>query len=81
MENKPMKKSRKALAACIAALQLLVAAVPVGAATVSEGSIAGVSNADPGFTYGNKSTDYIAGQDYYYLENQPDPCTISTGSH
>ena len=25
---------------------------------------------DPGFVYGSKATDYIAGQDYYCLENQ-----------
>ena len=33
---------------------------------------------DPGFVYGSKAVDYIAGQDYYYLENQYIKALIGT---
>lgn len=73
-QTKPMKTGGKILAACLAAFQLLTLAVPVSAAgdtaAVPDKAVAGKSNADPGFVYGSKATDYVAGQDYYYLENQ-----------
>ena len=69
----PKNAGGKVLAACLAAFQLLTLAVPVsaagGSATEPDRVVAGKSNADPGFVYGSKSIDYIAGQDYYYLEN------------
>ena len=73
MKMTPNKTGGKVLAACLAALQLLTLAAPVsaaGGATVPDKAVAGKSNVDPGFVYGSKAVDYIAGQDYYYLENQ-----------
>lgn len=73
MKMTPNKTGGKVLAACLAALQLLTLAAPVsaaGGATVPVKAVAGKSNVDPGFVYGSKAVDYIAGQDYYYLENQ-----------
>lgn len=71
--KKPKYVCGKALAACLAAFQLLTLAVPVsaagGSATEPDQVVAGKSNVDPAFVYGSKSTDYVAGQDYYYLEN------------
>ncbi len=73
MKLKSKKVGGKALAACLAAVQLLTLAVPLSAAGGSEvpsKAVAGKSNVDPGFTYGSKGRDYVTGQDYYYLENQ-----------
>lgn len=72
-KTKLMKTGGKALVTCLAALQLLTLVAPVsaagGTATEPDKVIAGKSNVNPGFVYGSKSIDYVAGQDYYYLEN------------
>ena len=81
MKMTPNKTGGKVLAACLAALQLLTLAAPVsaaGGATVPDKAVAGKSNVDPGFVYGSKAVDYIAGQDYYYLENQYIKALIGT---
>lgn len=39
---------------------------------------AGVTNEDPGFTYGPVSRDWIGGRDYYYIENNEIKLTIGT---
>lgn len=73
MKIKPKKAGGKALAICLAVLQLLTFAAPVSAADgtkLPDKTVAEKSNVDPGFVYGSKATDYIAGQDYYCLENQ-----------
>lgn len=69
------KKSngKKVLAACLATCQLASITLPVSAADQLQNLktvIAQKSNVDPGFSYGAKSVDYVAGEDYYSLENQ-----------
>ncbi len=69
-----MKRTHKKkwIAVCLVAAQLLATGMPAYAAESKAGSqiIAEKSSEDPGFSYGPKSVDYVAGQEYYSLENQ-----------
>lgn len=78
MKFKLKRTGCKALVAGLVALQVFALAAPASAAVntgtnaapVTFTPVAGVSSDDPGFVYGSKSTDYVSGQEYYYLENQ-----------
>lgn len=73
--RKFLKKRRRFVAIGLAVLQLAsIGAVSVNAAESSslpkDELIAGISKEDPGFDYGTFGQDYVAGQEYYYLENR-----------
>lgn len=78
MNFKLKRTGSKALVTGLVALQVFALTSPTSAAASTDAlkvsaaftPVAGVSSDDPGFVYGSKSTDYVSGQDYYYLENQ-----------